>query len=43
MPNYFEYDTNNESTGSWYETDDETEINEEIYEPEEILVYRSII
>jgi len=36
MPDYFEYDTENESNGSWYETDDETEINEEIYEPEEI-------
>lgn len=36
MPNYtFENETDNESNGSWDETDDETEIDDPIYEPEE--------
>jgi hypothetical protein len=36
MPNYnFEQENDNESNGSWYETDDETEIDEPIYDPEE--------
>lgn len=36
MPNYtFEDETDNESNSSWDETDDENEINDSIYEPEE--------
>lgn len=36
MPNYnFEHETDTESYGSWDETDDETETNDPLYDPEE--------